>query len=81
MQVGLFRVFVPVLDHRAFRETVLNALTHRDYTQLGAVYIRWKKEALTISNPGSFVEGVGLDNLLVVEPNPATLCCPMSSSG
>jgi ATP-dependent DNA helicase RecG len=70
LQVGLFRVAVPNYDERAFREAVVNALVHRDYTRLGAVHVRWETEALIISNPGGFVEGVTLENLLVVEPRP-----------
>ncbi|MEG4812780.1 ATP-binding protein [Microcoleus sp. F8-D3] len=37
---------------------------------MGAVHIRWEDYGITISNPGGFVEGVSLDNLLVVEPRP-----------
>ncbi|WP_445300966.1 ATP-binding protein [Microcoleus sp. BR0-C5] len=51
-------------------EASVNALIHRDYTKLGAVHIRWEDYGITISNPGGFVEGVSLDNLLVVEPRP-----------
>jgi ATP-dependent DNA helicase RecG len=70
VQAGMFRVPVPNVDRRAFREAVVNALTHRDYTRLGAVHVRWQPEMLTIGNPGGFVEGVSLDNLLVVDPLP-----------
>lgn len=70
VQVGLFRVPVPLVEPRAFRECVVNALTHRDYARLGAVHVRWERETLTVSNPGGFVDGVTLDNLLVVEPRP-----------
>ncbi len=70
IQVGLFRVPIPTFDRRALREALINALTHRDYTRLGAVHIRWETEGLIISNPGGFVEGVNLRNLLVVEPKP-----------
>ena len=70
IQVGLFRVPVPTIDRRAFREALANALTHRDYTRLGAVHVRWEPDALTVSNPGGLVEGVTLDNLIVVEPRP-----------
>ena len=70
VQVGLFRVGVPNVDRRSFREAVANALTHRDYTRLGAVHLRWEREHLCLSNPGGFVEGVTLDNLLTVEPRP-----------
>ena len=71
VQAGLFRVPVPRVDRRAFREALVNALTHRDYTRLGAVHVRWQvDEHLTVSNPGGFVDGVTLQNLLVVEPRP-----------
>ncbi len=70
LQVGMFRVPVPTLDHRAFREGLVNALTHRDYSRLGAVHVQWRDESLTISNPGGFVEGVRSDNLLTVDPHP-----------
>jgi ATP-dependent DNA helicase RecG len=70
IQVGLFRVAVPSVDQRAFREALINALAHRDYTRLGAVHVRWDETELSISSPGGFVEGVTLDNLLVVEPRP-----------
>ncbi|WP_020507128.1 DNA glycosylase AlkZ-like family protein [Lamprocystis purpurea] len=70
LQVGLFRVPVPNVEPRAFREALVNALTHRDYSRLGAVQTRWQTETLSISSPGGFVEGVSLDNLLVVEPRP-----------
>ncbi len=49
---------------------LVNALVHRDYTRLGAVHVRWEADAIVVSNPGGFVEGVTLDNLLVVEPRP-----------
>jgi ATP-dependent DNA helicase RecG len=70
LQIGLFRVPVPNYDKRAFREAFVNALIHRDYTRLGAVHVRWEDYGIVISNPGGFVEGVSLDNLLVVEPRP-----------
>jgi ATP-dependent DNA helicase RecG len=70
VQVGLFRVPIPAFDKRAFREAFVNALVHRDYTRLGAVHVRHETDGFVISNPGGFVEGVTLDNLLVVEPRP-----------
>jgi len=69
-QSGLFRVAVPKVDHRAFREAIANAITHRDYSLRGAVHIRLTNDNLIISNPGGFVEGVTLNNLLTTEPRP-----------
>ncbi len=68
IQVGLFRVPVPNYDRRAFREALVNALVHRDFSRLGAVHVKITDDGLSISNPGGFVEGVTLDNLLVADP-------------
>ena len=70
VQIGLFRVPVPNFERRAFREALVNALVHRDYSRLGAVHVRIDDDGLSISNPGGFVEGVTLNNLLVTEPRP-----------
>lgn len=69
-QAGLFRVAIPRLDSRAFREAVANAITHRDYSLRGAVHVRLSGDELVISNPGGFVDGVTLSNLLTTEPRP-----------
>jgi ATP-dependent DNA helicase RecG len=70
IEVDLFRVPIPNCDRRAFREAFVNALVHRDYTRLGAIHVQWEQSGIVISNPGGFVEGVTLDNLLVVAPRP-----------
>ncbi|MBI2391747.1 MAG: winged helix DNA-binding protein [Deltaproteobacteria bacterium] len=70
LQFGLFRVPVPTLDREVFREALVNALTHRDYTRIGAVHVQWNRDDLVISNPGGFVEGITLRNLLVAPPRP-----------
>lgn len=71
---GLFRQPVPEFDHRAFREALVNAFGHRDYASLGRVRVLVDDEGLTISNPGGFVEGVTIDNLLTVEPHGRNEC-------
>ena len=68
IQVGLFRVPVPNYDRQAFREAFVNALVHRDFSRLGAVHVKLADDGLSISNPGGFVEGVTMDNLLVAAP-------------
>ena len=70
VHVGLFRVPVPSFDKQSFREAFVNAMTHRDYTRLGTLYVRFDGDGLTVSNPGGFVEGVNINNILVVEPKP-----------
>lgn len=73
-EYGLFRIPIPEFDWAAFREGLVNAFCHRDYTILGSVRILIDDEGLGISSPGGFVDGVNLKNLLTVEPhgrNPA----------
>ena len=65
---GMFRVPVPDYDERAFREALVNALTHRDYMLLGAVHVQMTDEGILISNPGGFIEGVTVENLLYTSP-------------
>ena len=73
-EYGLFRIPIPEFDWAAFREGLVNAFCHRDYTMIGEVRVLIDDEGLIISNPGGFVDGVNLKNLLTVEPhgrNPA----------
>ncbi len=69
LEYGLFRVPVPEFSEAAFREGLVNAFCHRDYTILRTVRIAIEDEGLTISSPGGFIEGVNLKNLLTVEPH------------
>lgn len=69
MEYGLFRLPIPEFDRNAFREGLVNAFCHRDYTMLGSVRVLIDDEGLTISSPGGFIDGVNLKNLLTVEPH------------
>lgn len=69
MEYGLFRVPIPEFSETAYREGLVNAFCHRDYTILQSVRVAVEDEGLTISSPGGFVEGVNLTNLLTVEPH------------
>ena len=70
VQVGMLRIPVPDYAPAAFREAVNNAVLHRDYTATGAVFVQSHPDHLFIANPGGFVEGITLENLLVHEPKP-----------
>jgi len=69
MDMGLFRITIPDYDARAFREALVNAFCHRDYSILGRVIVQINDEGMTISNPGGFIEGIRADNLLDAEPH------------
>ncbi len=67
---GFLRLAIPRYDADGVREAVLNALLHRDYSRLNAVYIQFHPDHLLITSPGGFPDGVTLANLLVHEPTP-----------
>ncbi len=69
IEYGLFRVSVPEFDKAAFREGMINAFCHRDYTRLGSIRILIDDGGMSISSPGGFIDGVTIDNLLTVEPH------------
>lgn len=67
-QEGLFRVPVPEFSERAFREGIVNALCHRDYTRLGSVVVQVSNEGLLILSPVGFIDDITQDNLLTADP-------------
>ena len=69
MEYGLFRISIPEFSEAAFREGLVNAFCHRDYSILQMVRLAIEDDGLTISSPGGFIEGVNLNNLLTVEPH------------
>ena len=69
MEYGLFRISIPEFSEAAFREGLVNAFCHRDYSILQMVRLVIEDDGLTISSPGGFIEGVNLNNLLTVEPH------------
>jgi len=69
MEYGLFRIPIPEFSDAAFREGLVNAFCHRDYSILQMVRLAIEDEGMTISSPGGFIEGVNLTNLLTVEPH------------
>lgn len=69
IEMGLFRLSVPEFDKRAIREALINAFSHRDYSKMGRVRVMINEDGLTIANPGGFIEGISINNLLTAEPH------------
>ncbi len=69
IEMGVFRLAIPEFDKRAIREALVNAFSHRDYSKMGRVRVTISDEGLTIANPGGFIEGVSISNLLTAEPH------------
>jgi ATP-dependent DNA helicase RecG len=70
IMMGMYRLPLPEYGRRAFREALLNALLHRDYSQMGTVYVQWYHDHILMTNPGGLPLGITLQNILVHEPKP-----------
>lgn len=68
LSVGLFKLRIPAFPLDVVREAVLNAVTHRDYSDPGEVLIRHTPRELALTSPGGFVGGIRVDNILRHEP-------------
>lgn len=64
VQVGLFRIEVWDYDEAVYREAILNALAHRDYTLRDVVHVHHFPDRLEIMNPGGFPGGITSENIL-----------------
>lgn len=73
--LDMARIPVPLFSVDGFREALVNAFCHRNYSILGTVSVQVAVgQGLTVSSPGGFIDGVSLQNLLTVQPhgrNPA----------
>lgn len=65
---GLVSTRISDFSVNAFREALVNAFGHRDYSQLGRVRVLVDDAGLTIGNPGGFIEGIDQHNLLTADP-------------
>lgn len=70
VSLGFFKLRIPDFPLDAVREAVLNALTHRDYSQPGEVLLRHTPRELRITSPGGFIGGITPENVLRHEPIP-----------
>ncbi len=68
LTVGLFKLRVPAFPIGVVREAVLNAVTHRDYSDPGEVLIRHGRRELVVTSPGGFIAGINPGNILRQEP-------------
>ena len=68
LSVGLFKLRIPSFPIDVVREAVLNAVTHRDYTDPNEVLIRHAARELTITSPGGVLADITPRNILRHEP-------------
>lgn len=68
--LGLQKLRIPSYHPDVVREAVLNAVTHRDYSDPGKVLIRQLRDELILTSPGGFMPGITPQNILRHEPKP-----------
>jgi len=61
---GFGELSIPDLSWWTARESVLNALVHRDYFVHQSIYVELRPGRVEISSPGGFIGGVSPDNIL-----------------
>ncbi len=66
--LGLYKLRIPAYPIEVVREALLNAVTHRDYSDPGEVLVRHGPRELVVSSPGGFVAGITPKNILRHEP-------------
>lgn len=64
VKVGLFHFEVEDFPNDTYREAILNAVVHREYSRAEAVFIKHYKDRIEVSNPGGFISGITPDNIL-----------------
>jgi ATP-dependent DNA helicase RecG len=63
-QEGLFVTPISTFGERPVRESILNAVCHRNYQLGGSIFVRQFPRRLEIDSPGGLPLGITLDNIL-----------------
>jgi ATP-dependent DNA helicase RecG len=64
IQDGLLVRQVQTFNEAVVREALLNAITHRDYSMLGPIFVVQYPRKLVVKSPGGFPRGVTIKNLI-----------------
>ncbi|GAB3076350.1 DNA glycosylase AlkZ-like family protein [Nocardioides zeae] len=62
--LGLHRIGIPRVPDGTIRESIANALVHRDYSEIGPVSVQLSEDRFRVRSPGGFPPGITLQNLL-----------------
>lgn len=70
IQDGAYIFNIPFFNEAVIRESINNAITHRDYRKTSEIVIKQFPQRLDIINAGGFPIGVNLENLLKTPSTP-----------
>jgi ATP-dependent DNA helicase RecG len=55
---------INTFNERVVRESLLNAISHRDYQLAGSVFLRQYRDRLVVESPGGLPNGITIENIL-----------------
>lgn len=64
LMLGLHRIGIPRVPTGTIRESIANALVHRDYSETGPVTVQLADDLFRVRSPGGFPPGITLQNFL-----------------
>lgn len=64
LMVGLHRIGVPRVPDGTIRESIANALVHRDYAEIGPISVQLSEDRFRVRSPGGFPAGITFRSLL-----------------
>jgi ATP-dependent DNA helicase RecG len=70
IQDGAYIFSVPYFNEEVIRESINNAISHRDYRRTSEIVIKQFPQRLDIINAGGFPSGVTLENLIKIPSTP-----------
>ncbi len=70
IQDGAYIFNIPYFNEEVIRESLNNAITHRDYRRASEIVIKQFPQRLDIINAGGFPVGVTIENLLITPSTP-----------
>lgn len=70
IQQGPYIIDIPFLNEEVVRESVINAIVHRNYQLQAEIVIKQSNISLDVISPGGFPLGVSEENILTVNSTP-----------
>lgn len=70
IQLGSYIIDIPELNDEVVRESINNAVAHRDYTKASEIVIKQSPTEFTVLSHGGFPLGVNIENILTINSTP-----------
>lgn len=70
LQLGAYIIDIPELNDEVIRESINNAVAHRDYTKTSEIIIKQSPDEFLIQSHGGFPLGVTAQNILNINSTP-----------